>query len=133
MHPDFVLGGPIPESLGAAVDLYAQVRELRLSMQKAVDTVKERETEIYKHMLAVLSESVDTGATGQNYRVQLVNKVSLSVTDWTQLHDYIRQTGAFELLSRRLSEPAARDMLDAGIALPGIGSNTFPTLSITKR
>lgn len=134
MDERFVKGGPLPASLGARADLYALVRETRLGGQRAVDDMKARESEIYNSMLSELMEtSGDTGASGQSYRVQLVEKPSLTVKDWPALHDWIAQHRAFELLQKRLAEPAARELLDSGTALPGVEPGSYFALSITKR
>ena len=134
MDPRFVKGSPLPQGLGLLVDEYAFVRENRLAGQKAVDGVHDREKEIRAAMMSILMESPDiTGASGLTHRVQLVQKPVLSVKDWTSLHTYIAQTGAFELLQRRLSETAARELLESGAVLPGVEPGSYYDLSITKR
>jgi len=126
-------GSQIPGSLGAQADLYADVRDLRLSMQKATDAVKERETEIYNGILLVLSESTDTGAAGEHHRVQMVSKVRRHVTDWPSLWEFIRQRGMFELLQKRLSETAVDEFTaTTGQVIPGVESVDVPSLSFNK-
>lgn len=133
MHERFKLGGPNPESLGGMTDLYAEVRDLRLAMQKATDEVKARETELYKMILAALSESPDTGAAGARYRVQMVKKTFTNAKDWPALHAFIQQHGLFELLQKRLSDKAVQDLFDQyGQLPPGVEQTEVDSLSFSK-
>lgn len=133
MDERFVKGGPLPNSIGAQADLYAEVRELRLKMQKATDEVKDRETEIHNAILSALSESTDTGASGAHHRVQLVTKTRQHVKDWPSLFAFIRQYDLFDLLQKRLSDTAAREFVDTyKQPLPGVEDVEVPTLSFNK-
>ena len=133
MDERYQKGGPLPNSMGAQADLYAEVRELRLGMQKMVDEVKERETEIYNVILAALKESADTGAAGERYRVQMVSKTRLNAKDWNTTFEFIRTNNLFELLQRRLNDKAVRDLFDQyGQYPPGVEAVEVETLSFNK-
>lgn len=133
MDERFVKGGPLPNSVGAQADLYAVVRDLRLQMQKAVDEVKERETEIYNVIMSTLKESADSGAAGQNYRVQLVTKQRQNVKDWPAFHAFVRQYDLFEMLQKRLADKAVEEFTEKYQQLPpGVESVDVPTLSFNK-
>lgn len=126
-------GDPLPNSLGAAADHYADVRERRLAKQKETDAVKERETEISKLMLSALQDSPDTGASGKHHRVQLVKKTVQNVTDWAAFHQWIAQNNAFEMLQRRMSDKAVKDWQDENGKLPpGVAESEIDTLSFMK-
>lgn len=133
MHERFEKGGPLPESIGALADLYGEARELRLGMQKVTDAVKDREVEIYKAIMAALEESPDSGASGQHYRVQLVDKDVFSATDWQALHSWIAQFQQWQLLQKRLLDSAVKEMFEEyGQLPPGIDKKTIPNLSFSK-
>jgi hypothetical protein len=139
VNEKFVKGGPVPNSLGGMADLYSDVRELRLGMQKAVDEVHERETELYNMMLATLKESPDNGAVGERYRVQLVQKEKVQAKDWPALHAFIRQYDQFQLLQKRLLDSAVAEFIEVhgqqlpGGTLPGTEKVVIDGLSVTKR
>lgn len=133
MHERFTVGGPVPNSIGALADLYSETRELRLAMQKAVDEVKARETEIHKMILGALAESPDNGAAGEKYRVQLVKKTFYGAKDWPALHAWIQQNGMFELLQKRLSDTAVKELHEAYNQLPpGVEQTEVDALSFSK-
>lgn len=130
-------GAPLPESIGRCADLYKEVQELRLAMDKEVERVKARETEIREHIINTLSKSDDTGAAGLRYRAQIVMKKSVRVSDeaggWGALHSWIRKNDRFDVLQKRLNSTAAADFLEAeGRPLPGCEVINAPDVSITK-
>ena len=132
MKEEYTVGAPMPRSIGLCADLYSEVRELRLAMQKHTDTVKERETEIREYIINNLSKSDDTGAAGKRYRAQIVRKVVPSVTDWTKLWDYVKKTGRFDLLQKRVSDTAVKDSWETGNEIPGVDRFHAVEVSITK-
>lgn len=130
----------IPESIGRCADLYRDVRELRLSMAKEVEDVEAFEKRVKAHIIDNLSKSDDTGAAGLRFRAQIVNKEVPKITQdddnpnvgWPQLQAYIVQTGRFDLMQRRLSDKAIKDMWEAGEVVPGVERMKVPDVSITK-
>lgn len=125
-------GGPIPRSIGRTADLYSDVRALRLAMEKEVEAVKARETELREYIIANLSKSDDTGAAGLRYRAQIVMKDVPRATDWPSVHKFIQETGRFDLLQKRLGETAVKDMVEQGEQIPGVEIVHVPDVSITK-
>ena len=126
-------GAPLPTTLGALADEYADVRQARLDKDKESAGIKERETEIYDTILSALSESEDTGASGKHHRVQRVTKTVNNVADWPTLHAFIQQNNAFEMLQKRLADKAVTEFADANGALPpGVQAVDIATLSFTK-
>lgn len=126
------LGGPIPKSIGRCADMYRDVRELRLTMEKEVEAVKARESQLKEHIINNLSKSDDTGAAGLRFRAQIVMKDVPRATDWSKVHAYIRETGRFDLLQKRLGEKAVTDMWKDHQQIPGVECVHVPDVSITK-
>lgn len=130
----------IPESIGRCADLYHDVRDLRLAMEKEVEEVAAFERTMKAHILDNLSRSEDTGAAGLRYRAQRVEKKVPKIrTDddnpsvgWPQFWAYVVSTSRFDLVQKRLSDKAITDMWEAGETVPGVESMTVPGLSITK-
>lgn len=133
IDPRFQKGGPVPSSIGACADLYAEVRQTRLAIEKVAEEWHARETELYNLILGHLNESVDTGASGQNYRVQRVEKDRIQVKDWPSFWAFIQQTGSFEMLQKRASDTAVAEWVETrGAPPPGVEQVKVPTLSFTK-
>lgn len=133
INPAYVKGAPMPVGIGEQADLYAEVRQVRLDMQKDVDAVKARETEIYKAIMSTLEESTDTGASGKHHRVQRVMKTSQTVKDWDAFYSFVQQTGELGMLQRRLSDKAVEEWAESKGDLPaGVEATEYATLSFSK-
>jgi hypothetical protein len=129
---EYQLGAPLPGSIGLCADLFAEVRDLRLAMQKLVDEVKARESEIRDHIIDNLSKSDDTGAAGKRYRAQVVRKVKPALKDWIAFTEFVAMEQRFDLLQKRMNERAVLDMLEEGQSVPGIERFNAVDVSITK-
>lgn len=122
----------MPESIGRCADLYHDVRDLRLSMEKEVEAVKAFENAVKTNIIDNLSKSDDTGAAGLRYRAQIVTKRKPQAADWPAIQAYIIQNHAFDLLQRRLSDKAVVDRWEAGEIVPGVEAVNTVDVSITK-
>ncbi len=122
----------MPDSIGICADLYAEVRELRLAMQKHVDDVKSRESEIRDHIIDNLSKSADTGAAGKRYRAQVVRKLKPSLKDWDAFTAFVVANNRFDLLQKRIAERGVLDMLENDEVVPGVERFHAVDVSITK-
>lgn len=132
-EPGFKKGDPLPNSLGALADVYADVRQRRLDMEKAAERVKERETELFNIALNYLKSSADTGASGERYRVQKVSKPVQNVKDWDAFYAFVKKHDAFEMLQKRLSDKSVLEWKDTNGAFPdGVEQREIDTLSFTK-
>lgn len=125
-------GAPMPKSLGACADEYHEVRELRLAMQKEVDAVAARERELMHHLLENLSASSDTGVAGQRYRAQIRTSEAYTVVDYDDLYDYIAENDRFDLLAKKISTTAVKEMYGKGVRVPGTQPIQVKKVSVTK-
>lgn len=131
------VGGPLPPQLGGVVDLYKDVRDLRLQMEKQVEPIKARETELREFIISNLAKSAseggNTGVAGQRYRAQVTVKRVPRVVDWGVLFAWIRKNDRFDMLQKRLSEAAANEWMEAEQrVLPGAEIVNVPDVSVTK-
>lgn len=127
-----LVGATMPKSIGRCADLYHDVRELRLMMEKEAEAIKARETEIQEHIIANLSKSDDTGAAGLRYRAQVKTETKPQIADWAAFTAYVAEHDRFDLIQKRLGEKAVGDLWEAGEAVPGVAKVHVPKLSITK-
>lgn len=143
-HP-LKVGSPIPQSMGRCADLYHDVREMRLSMEKEVEDVKARETELQEHIIATLSASDDTGAAGLKFRAQLVIKPKPRLMTgldpqtgqprdgWGLFTSWVRKNDFFHLIQKRINEAAVAEWQDAEKRVaPGLEMVNVKTISVTK-
>jgi len=126
------VGAPLPKSIGQRADLYAEVRGLRLAMDKEVAAVKARESEIRESIINDLSKSDDTGAAGLKYRAQIVVKTLPKLADWGVFTSWVRKNDRFDLMQKRINETAIKDLWAERESVPGVEKINVPDVSITK-
>jgi len=132
MKTQYKVGSEIPESVGLTADLYKEVSDLRLAMQKVVDEMKARESELRESIINRLSKSDDTGAAGKRYRAQIVTKLKPGLKDWDKFRSFVEKSGRWDLIQKRISERAVLDILEEGGSVPGIERFNAVGVSITK-
>ena len=119
--------------LAQLADEYKAAKQARLDYEKGAKPLKERETELYNELYAALTENEElNGVVGKTCVAKIVYKRVSQVNDWESVYDFIKKNSAFELLPKRLSEPAVREHWEAGEAIPGVEPYEVATLSITK-
>lgn len=130
---------PATLKLGDVVDAYKALNDMRLLMQKEVEAVERIEKAYRQHLVDSLSKKDETGVFGRNYKAVIKTKRAFQVDTqneaggWSLVWGYIRQTGRWDLLQKRLNDKALKDMYEAGEALPpGVNTLTVPEVSITK-
>lgn len=126
-------GYKVPTTLAACADALYKTRERRLAAQKVADGIEEEEKFLKEYLIQNLSTSLHAnGISGKLARVQKILKEVPQVADWPVLQAYIKRTGSFDLLQKRLSDGAVKERWDAKKAVPGVTKFTAVTLSVTK-
>lgn len=140
----------IPKTLGACADLVKELSEKRLEAQKLTDEWETQEKQVKEHIIQNLSKTKEGGAVGQKYKALITTGYRYNIVDDTKFYDYIKKTGAFDLLQRRTNDkaiddrvyaqkpkkqkdPKTNEMVEVFPPLPGMERFTFPKLSITKK
>lgn len=122
----------LPKSLPAAVDLYYQLREKRLEMDKAAAEVKKQESYVREHLIQTVPKSNMTGLAGKLCRVTVVTKEKFKVGDWQKFYAYLVKTKRFDLMQKRISDTAVAEMVDNGVKIPGVEKESYVDLSVNK-
>lgn len=122
----------ISSHLPDLVDQYITARTQRLAIDKQAAELKEFE-EILKDAIIAKFKEQDINALGANNGIVKMTKLIEPVAqDWQEIWDYIRETGSFELLHRRLANLAVKERWEAGVQLPGVGQQEVFKLSVSN-
>lgn len=120
-------------ALGQVADQLYQLRQDRLALQKQVDSLQKKETELKNYIIETLPKSQASGVAGQCARVAISRKEVPQVKDREAFRAYIESTGRYDLATAlRPSESAVRDMWDEGEEVPGLGRFIVLSVSCTK-
>ena len=121
-----------PKALGACADRLFTVRQLRLKLQKDVDAVAEEERALKEHLINTLPKSEASGVAGKLCRVAVVDKEVPRIGDWSKFYEFVKESGQFDLLQRRLSDTAIAARWEEGEEVPGVERFHVPVVSINK-
>jgi len=120
----------IPSDPRDMLRLYRDVREKRLLMQKQVDAVSKFEGELKNALIDAIPKSGD-GIVADGYSAVVTTKTKPTVKDWAAFHEYVANTGRFDMLQKRLADAAVTDT-EGWESLPGMGTFNVVDLSVTK-
>lgn len=125
---------PIPKNLGAAADMWWEVRNKRLALQKEVEKLEAEEARIKAHLTENLPKNDATGVAGHLVSVHLAPKVRVTVANWDALYahivkNYKKNPGVFGLLQRRVSDTAVKEIWESGGAIDGLKAEPYLSLS----
>jgi hypothetical protein len=62
----------------------------------------------------------------------VVTKTIPRVADWDKLYAFVKKTGSFDLLQRRLTDSAIQERWEAGKSVPGVETFNAVSVSINK-
>lgn len=122
----------IPKSMGACADLLFKLRTERLAAQKVAEEIEEREKALKQHIIDNLAKG-DTGASGKTHHVSVYTDPVPRIEDPTKLYAYIKRTGSFDLLQKRLNEAAVKERWEDKKKIPGVATFNVVKVSLTKK
>ena len=119
-------------SLGDLIDVMYNRRAMRLQAQATVDKAKALE-DVAKLALIDKLKSINLSKASGGVATASIKTIKVPrVADWDLFYAYIRESGRFDLLHKRVSELAWRDTLEAGQLIAGTESVDDIKLSLTK-
>jgi hypothetical protein len=121
-----------PKALGACADRLYELREKRLAAQKLTDEIDAEEKAMKEHLISTLPKSKASGVAGKFVRVTVVTKTVPRVDNWDKFYGFVKKTGRFDLMQRRLSDAAITEIWEAGKKIPGVDSFKYATISMNK-
>lgn len=121
-----------PKTLAAAADMLYTIRTKRLLLQKEVEAYQKQETELRERLIAELPKGDATGVQGKLCRVSVITKARPNVENWDKFYAYVKKTGNFDLMQRRLSDAAVKERWENNKEIPGVGRFNIVDLSVNK-
>lgn len=126
----------IPKEQGKWPDLLNDLKTQRLELQRQADAIEAQEKELKQKIIDTLPKSSATGIIGKAYQVKVIEKdipqVDTENDGWAKVQAYVKKTGNFDLLQRRLNDGLIRELWEAGKQVPGVKLFKAKTVSLTK-
>lgn len=123
----------LPETLAECADLLYETREKRLKVQKDADHLEALEKALKAHIIENLPKSQASGIQGKVASVVIKKKIVAALKDDKKFFAYIKKTGDFDLMQRRLNDAAVQARWEAKKNVPGVEPFTTLSVSCTKR
>lgn len=118
--------------LGQLIDSYYEKRQERLDKERFIKELKEEEQNLKFAIMDVLRDSGLKKATGAMATASIRSVTVPVVEDWDLVYPYIVQNNRFDLLHKRISTTAWRELHEDGVEVPGISALEDEDLSLTK-
>lgn len=110
-------------SVGTMIDRMWELREEKKKLEAAAKELTSKMDELEEALAAKMDADGVTKATGKSASVSFSFSVAANVQGddgWKMLYAYIKKTGYFHLLQRRVTDTAYKELLDAGKRVPGV-------------
>lgn len=131
----------LPKTDGARADLLYTKRQERLALNKQAAAIEVVEKELKQYFIDNLDVKDSTGVAGRAARVSISTVEFVTITDWKKLlahcvADYQKRTRnkeeAFAPIAKHLADATVKEMLAAGVKLPGVVKGLAKQVSCVK-
>lgn len=117
-------------SVGALIDSLYQLRESKRKLEDEIKGIATQFSALEEQLMEKLDAEGMDKATGKLASVSISSSVAADVEDWETFYGFIKKTGYFHLLERRVSSAAYRELLEAGKKVPGVQPFTKKRLNL---
>jgi len=121
----------ISSHLPDLVDSYINLREQRLAADRAAATLKESEEDLKRTIIAKFREGGMKALGGQLGLVKMTELDEPKATNWEPVYDYVKQNDAWNLLHKRLTTTAVKELWEDGKTVPGVDHEIIYKLSVS--
>lgn len=119
--------------IGRLIDELHKLREQQRALTKKEKALNEKEHAKESELLGALSRAKLDGAKGKRATASVHSLLTCKVEEWPRLTAWMKRTGHFEILQKRVSTTTYKEMLDAKVRVPGIVTDVINSIGLTKR
>ena len=105
----------------------------KMAITREAEALALRRKALETYLIDTLPASDADGICGKVTRATIKSKRVPTLKDWSKFTAFVKKTGKFELMQRRLSVEAVQEIWDAKKQVPGVEGFTVKKLSITKK
>jgi hypothetical protein len=107
------------QPLGKLIDHLWEVREKKRALETEVKDLEAKIGEAEAKLMEALQAAGMEKASSSRASVSVTTTTVAHVTDWDEFGKYVIKNKFLHLLQRRVSDPAYRELLEAGKKVPG--------------
>jgi hypothetical protein len=109
-----------PATVGALIDQLWGTREVKRDIESQLKEVETRIAELNAQLMERMEQEGLDKASGTKATISVSTNTVAAVEDWDEFWKYILKNKYTHLLQRRVSDPAYRELLEAGKKVPGV-------------
>lgn len=117
-------------TLGSDIDLMFELREKKRKLEAAIKEIEGQATLVEERLMESMEKQGIDKSTGKNASVSVTSNTVANVDDWDAFGAFIVKNKFLHLLQRRVSDPAYRELLEAGKKVPGVQPFTKKRLNL---
>jgi hypothetical protein len=123
-----------PKSLASCADKLFELRQSKSEAQHGVDKIDDEIKALQAYLIEELPKIKATGIVGKLAKVEILASTVPVVEDWATFYKYMAKEAAWDLLQKRLANPAVEARWEAGTLPAKMGLNRMhiKKLSVTK-
>ena len=116
--------------LGKLIDHMWELREKKRTLEASIKDLESKIGTTESELLEALQAAGMEKASSAKASVSVTSTTVATVTDWDEFGKFILKNKFLHLLQRRVSDPAYRELLDAGKKVPGTEPFTKKRLNL---
>ena len=117
-------------TMGSTIDSLWAKREQKREAEAKLKIIETEITTIEESLMERMDKEETSKSQGTKASVSITQATVANVEDWAAFHAYIAKNKYFHLLQKRASDPAVRELWDAGKKVPGVQPFTKRKLNI---
>lgn len=106
--------------LGTEIDAIWQLREDKRAAEVAVKALEKQIEAAEEALLERLDKEGMPKGSGRFATVSIGESLNGNIENWPDFTAYLQKTGNFQLIQKRISDPAYRELLGMGQPIPGV-------------
>ena len=110
-----------------------QVRTDLKNLQEKERGFKSRKMELEARIVSTLKEQGIDRIGNDNCTVSIKEEIVPTVEDWDQVYQHLLQTKQFELIQKRMSATAFRELLQMGMNVPGVKATELTRVNFRSK
>ena len=117
-------------TMGSTIDSLWSKREEKREAEAKIKVIESEIAVIEESLMERMDKEETAKSQGTKASVSITQAVVANVEDWASFHAYVAKNKYFHLLQKRVSDPAVRELWDAGKKVPGVQPFTKRKLNI---
>jgi hypothetical protein len=107
-------------TIGSRIDSLNELREQKRALEEQIKVIEGSYHELEEALMEDLKTQGMDKATGKKATVSISSITVGNLVDDKAFFAYVKKTGYFHLMQRRLSDPAIRELLESKGSIPGV-------------